>query len=123
MQRFFGGLLKLIVLKCSMMRSFSCYQLGHSEDNHKSHAGNRFLAVVHRLAASRSTSARVTACSLGPVLWGHLDFPHQLQLRGVITRALHDVEVIVRKSTATVLHEIAELVFDSRAVPWLVLMC
>jgi HEAT repeat protein len=31
--------------------------------------------------------------------------------------------VIVRKSTATVLHEIAELVFDSRAVPWLVLMC
>jgi len=29
----------------------------------------------------------------------------------------------VRKSTATVLHEIAELVFDSRAVPWLVLMC
>ena len=31
--------------------------------------------------------------------------------------------MIVRKSTATVLHEIAELVFDSRAVPWLVLMC
>lgn len=46
-----------------------------------------------------------------------------LQLRGVVTRALHDVDVIVRKSTATVLHEIAELVFDSRAVPWLVLMC
>jgi hypothetical protein len=45
------------------------------------------------------------------------------KLRGVITRALHDVEVIVRKSTATVLHEIAELVFDSRCVPWLVLMC
>lgn len=44
-------------------------------------------------------------------------------MRGVITRALHDVEVIVRKSTATVLHEIAELVFDSRCVPWLVLMC
>lgn len=41
----------------------------------------------------------------------------------MITRALHDVEVIVRKSTATVLHEIAELVFDSRCVPWLVLMC
>jgi hypothetical protein len=36
---------------------------------------------------------------------------------------LHDAEVIVRKSTATVLHEIAELVFDQRAVPWLVLMC
>jgi hypothetical protein len=44
-------------------------------------------------------------------------------LRGVITRALHDVEVIVRKSTAAVLHEIAELVFDARCVPWLVLMC
>lgn len=41
----------------------------------------------------------------------------------MITRALHDVEVIVRKSTATVLHEIAELVFDPRCVPWLVLMC
>lgn len=41
----------------------------------------------------------------------------------MITRALHDVEVIVRKSTATVLHEIAELVYDSRCVPWLVLMC
>lgn len=41
----------------------------------------------------------------------------------MITRALHDAEVIVRKSTATVLHEIAELVFDTRAVPWLVLMC
>ena len=36
---------------------------------------------------------------------------------------MHDVDVIVRKSTATVLHEIAELVFDQRAVPWLVLMC
>lgn len=31
--------------------------------------------------------------------------------------------MIVRKSTAHVLHEIAELVFDSRSVPWLVLMC
>ena len=113
-----GSLLKLIVLNCSMMRSPGCHDQSHS-----AHAGNRFLAVVHRLAASRSTSARVTACSLGPVLWSHLDFPHQLQLRGVITRALHDVEVIVRKSTATVLHEIAELVFDQRAVPWLVLMC
>jgi hypothetical protein len=30
---------------------------------------------------------------------------------------------MVRKSTATVLHEIAELVFDPRSVPWLVLMC
>lgn len=36
---------------------------------------------------------------------------------------MHDVEVMVRKSTATVLHEIAELVFDPRCVPWLVLMC
>lgn len=142
-----GSLLKLIVLNCNLMRSPSCedelLRRGKIDaemedelrrrfgprgeinmfDLHKLHAGNRFLAVVHRLAASRSTSARVTACSLGPVLWGHLDFPHQLQLRGVITRALHDVEVIVRKSTATVLHEIAELVFDKRSVPWLVLMC
>ena len=87
------------------------------------HAGNPFLSVVHRLAASKSTSARIAACSLGPVLWSHLDFPRQLQLRGVITRALRDVEVSVRKATATVLHEIAELVFDRRVVPWLVLMC
>ena len=126
-----GSLLKLIVLNCSMMRSPECviiakelYQkVSQRDESHKAHAGNRFLAVVHRLAASRSTSARVTACSLGPVLWSHLDFAHQLQLRGVITRALHDVEVVVRKSTATVLHDIAELVFDARAVPWLVLMC
>eukprot|EP00549_Striatella_unipunctata_P007288 CAMPEP_0118725816 /NCGR_PEP_ID=MMETSP0800-20121206/33351_1 /TAXON_ID=210618 ORGANISM="Striatella unipunctata, Strain CCMP2910" /NCGR_SAMPLE_ID=MMETSP0800 /ASSEMBLY_ACC=CAM_ASM_000638 /LENGTH=854 /DNA_ID=CAMNT_0006634559 /DNA_START=259 /DNA_END=2824 /DNA_ORIENTATION=+ len=135
-----GSLLKLIVLNNSMIRSIGC--LFHNDNSigdvdnpdetptrvdnserRKSHAGNRFLAVVHRLAASRSTSARIAACSLSPVLWSNLDFPHQLQLRGVITRALHDVEVIVRKSTATVLHEIAELVFDPRAVPWLVLMC
>jgi hypothetical protein len=116
-----GSLLKLIVLNCSVMKGADGVET--DECYHALHAGNRFLAVVHRLAASRSTSARVTACSLGPVLWGHLDFPHQLQLRGVITRALHDSDVIVRKSTATVLHEIAELVFDSRAVPWLVLMC
>eukprot|EP00529_Nitzschia_sp_RCC80_P006273 CAMPEP_0113467582 /NCGR_PEP_ID=MMETSP0014_2-20120614/14889_1 /TAXON_ID=2857 /ORGANISM="Nitzschia sp." /LENGTH=1581 /DNA_ID=CAMNT_0000359895 /DNA_START=545 /DNA_END=5287 /DNA_ORIENTATION=- /assembly_acc=CAM_ASM_000159 len=139
-----GSLLKLIILNCPIMRSPECEEMSamerhvdHEElqrrfggknsfsvnDYHRLHAGNRFLAVVHRLAASRSTSARITACSLGPVLWSHLDFPHQLQLRGVITRALHDVEVIVRKSTATVLHEIAELVFDPRCVPWLVLMC
>lgn len=142
-----GSLLKLIVLNCPIMRSPSCEEVSESSESadadveeearirfgptqkvssadlHRLHAGNRFLAVVHRLAASRSTSSRIAACSLGPVLWGHLDFPHQLQLRGVITRALHDVEVIVRKSTATVLHEIAELVFDSRSVPWLVLMC
>jgi len=139
-----GSLLKLIVLNCPIMRSPECgkeaaaaatsfdeakiseeeeHNDSSEADCHRLHAGNRFLAVVHRLAASRSTSARITACSLGPVLWSHLDFPHQLQLRGVITRALHDVEVIVRKSTATVLHEIAELVYDPRSVPWLVLMC
>lgn len=142
-----GSLLKLIILNCPIMRSPGCEAASSHEDvldpefeeemrrrfglkeylsavdRHKLHAGNRFLAVVHRLAASRSMSARITACSLGPVIWGHLDFPHQLQLRGVVTRALHDVEVIVRKATATVLHEVAELVFDSRCVPWLVLMC
>ncbi|KAL7555647.1 hypothetical protein ACA910_018320 [Epithemia clementina (nom. ined.)] len=142
-----GSLLKLIVLNCPIMRSPICESLSgsvasmdsewveelrrklgkkdfySSQELHRLHAGNRFLAVVHRLAASRSMSARITACSLGPVIWGHLDFPHQLQLRGVITRALHDVEVMVRKATANVLHEIAELVFDARCVPWLVLMC
>ncbi|KAL7539881.1 hypothetical protein ACHAXR_009677 [Thalassiosira sp. AJA248-18] len=141
-----GSILKLIVLNCSTAEDDSSSTnnddddddddddiMAHSTDddsdtrsaikNLSSNAGNCFLSVVHRLAASKSTSARVTACSLGPVLWSHLDFPRQLQLRGVITRALHDVEVIVRKSTATVLHEIAELVFDRRAVPWLVLMC
>ena len=96
-----GSLLKLIILNCSMMRSPDCgvhesdeheYLLNEqkrrfgyerqfsSVDAHRLHAGNRFLAVVHRLAASRSLSARVTACSLGPVLWGHLDFAHLLQV-------------------------------------------
>jgi hypothetical protein len=98
-----GSLLKLIILNCSMMRSRECLSLKADTvildleeehrrrfrsikrplsaiDIHRFHAGNRFLAVVHRLAASRSVSARVTACSLGPILWGHLDFPHQLQV-------------------------------------------
>jgi len=96
-----GSLLKLMVLNCPIMRSPGCESLSSQEhideeeikrrfgtvkslssfDIHRLHAGNRFLAVVHRLAASRSTSARITACSLGPVLWSHLDFPHQLQVR------------------------------------------
>lgn len=133
-----GSILKLIVVNCSTADdSISLYD-GENFDGESmssleqpssrscrraSHSGNPFLSVVHRLAASKSTSARVSACSLGPVLWSHLDFPRQLQLRGVITRALHDVEITVRKSTATVLHAIAELVFDRRSVPWLVLMC
>ena len=97
-----GSLLKLIVLNCSIMRSPDCESISGGKldeemmqemkrrfgarakldgaDVHRLHAGNRFLSVVHRLAASRSTSARITACSLGPVLWGHLDFPHQLQV-------------------------------------------
>jgi hypothetical protein len=96
-----GSLLKLIVLNCPIMRSPGCEEIfaehNHidesemkrrfgeikaisGDDFHRLHAGNRFLAVVHRLAASRSTSARITACSLGPVLWSHLDFPHQLQV-------------------------------------------
>jgi hypothetical protein len=101
-----GSLLKLIILNCSMMRSPGCtsFRDANNEldveaeqrrrfgtlkthvnglDLHRFHAGNRFLSVVHRLAASRSISARITACSLGPVLWGHLDFPHQLQVRDV----------------------------------------
>jgi len=91
-----GSLLKLIVLNCAVMRSLECerlFQEAHNADEGDEkkdsssiinkngiHAGNRFLAVVHRLAASRSTSARITACSLGPVLWSRLDFPHQLQV-------------------------------------------
>eukprot|EP00804_Cyclotella_cryptica_P018776 CCRYP_007252-RA/>CCRYP_007252-RA protein AED:0.14 eAED:0.15 QI:0/0/0/1/1/1/2/0/1534 len=134
-----GSILKLIVVNCSTtdndssviesadsMDGESMSTFGRSSSRssgRSSYSGNQFISVVHRLAASKSTSARVSACSLGPVLWSHLDFPRQLQLRGVITRALHDVEMTVRKSTATVLHEVAELVFDRRSVPWLVLMC
>ncbi|KAL3817412.1 hypothetical protein ACHAXA_011041 [Cyclostephanos tholiformis] len=140
-----GSILKLIVLNCSTIASegstlegvhiMEQSQQGDGESDNSylaassgsaastSTSGNCFISVVHRLAASKSTSARISACSLGPVLWSHIDFPRQLQLRGVLTRALHDVEVVVRKSTAVVLHEIAELVFDRRAVPWLVLMC
>lgn len=99
-----GSLLKLIVLNCPIMRSPCCEEISSNDhideeelrrrfgekkaisgqDVHRLHAGNRFLAVVHRLAASRSISARITACSLGPVLWSHLDFPHQLQVRYVL---------------------------------------
>ena len=134
-----GSILKLIAVNCSTANDrhvdiesedltdgesvSSLGQISSKNNGHSAYLGNPFLSVVHRLAASKSISARVSACSLGPVLWSHLDFPRQLQLRGVITRALHDVDLTVRKSTATVLHEIAELVFDRRSVPWLVLMC
>lgn len=113
-----GSLLKLIIRNSAEAGArFDDKAEGIAE------GGNAFLAVVHRLAASRSPPARITACSLGPVLWSHLDFAHTLQLRGVMTRSLHDVDVNVRRSTAAVLHETAELVFDPRSVPWLVLMC
>ena len=127
-----GSILKLIILNCSTNEGATIERSDNMEelsadtpqtDGPNLTSGNCFLSVVHRLAASKSTSARVSACSLGTVLWSHIDFPRQLQLRGVLTRALHDVEVMVRKSTAVVLHEIAELVSDRRAVPWLVLMC
>jgi len=127
-----GSILKLIVLNCTTAED-STINFGEPLDNkststaeqtarNERNAGNCFLSVVHRLAASKSVSARVSACSLGPVLWNHLDFPRQLQLRGVITRALHDVDVGVRKATAAVVHEISEMLFDRRAVPWTVLM-
>lgn len=127
-----GSILKLIILNCSTNEGATIEGSDNMEELSADTpqtggpnliSGNCFLSVVHRLAASKSTSARVSACSLGTVLWSHIDFPRQLQLRGVLTRALHDVEVMVRKSTAVVLHEIAELVSDRRAVPWLVLMC
>ena len=101
-----GSLLKLIILSCTTMRSPTCTSLLPNDksvigvdfeeeqrrrfgqcqpvselDLHRLHAGNRFLSVVHRLAASRCISARKVACSLGPILWGLLDFPHQLQVR------------------------------------------
>lgn len=127
-----GSILKLIILNCSTNEGATIQVSDNMKelsadtpqtDGPNLISGNCFLSVVHRLAASKSISARVSACSLGTVLWSHIDFPRQLQLRGVLTRALHDVEVMVRKSTAVVLHEIAELVSDRRAVPWLVLMC
>lgn len=107
-----GSLLKLIVLNCPIMRSPRCEEISSENshidedelkrrfgekkaisgsDYHRLHAGDRFLAVVHRLAASRSTSARITACSLGPVLWSHLDFPHQLQVSVDVRNFCHFV--------------------------------
>jgi hypothetical protein len=107
-----GSLLKLIVLNCPIMRSPRCEEISSENshinedelnrrfgekraisgsDFHRLHAGNRFLAVVHRLAASRSTSARITACSLGPVLWSHLDFAHQLQVSSNKPRNLRPI--------------------------------
>jgi hypothetical protein len=65
-----GSLLKLIIRNSA-------------EDKAGGKGGNVFLAVVHRLAASRSPPARITACSLGPVLWNHLDFAHTLQVRNI----------------------------------------
>jgi hypothetical protein len=97
------SLLKLIVLHCRIMRSAWCEELWAKKargddpevqeelllcrfgpasgkvtatlfDLLRLHAGKWFLAVLHRLAASRSTSASITACLLGPVIWGPLGF-------------------------------------------------
>lgn len=72
-----GSLLKLIIRNCAEAGAKG----GNNKDKPGGKGGNVFLAVVHRLAASRSPPARITACSLGPVLWNHLDFPHTLQVR------------------------------------------
>ena len=73
-----GSLLKLIIRNSA--EAAASQSFGNRTEDAK--GGNVFLAVVHRLAASRSPPARITACSLGPVLWGHLDFAHTLQVSG-----------------------------------------
>jgi hypothetical protein len=74
-----GSLLKLIIRNSAEAGA----QCGNNKDKDGGKGGNVFLAVVHRLAASRSPPARITACSLGPVLWNHLDFAHTLQVRNI----------------------------------------
>ncbi|GMI00021.1 hypothetical protein TrST_g12749 [Triparma strigata] len=83
--------------------------------------GNRFVSVVHGLSGSKSPLSRKVGVSLCPILWSFATFPYRLQLRGIITRSLHDIDQTVRRSTGRVLTEIVE--GREREVPWLVLMC
>ena len=63
--------------------------------------------------------------SITPILWGYVDFPRHLQLRGIITRSLHDIDQSVRRSTGQVLLNIVEILQKASVTvtPWLVLMC
>lgn len=85
---------------------------------------NFLLQIIHRLAGSTSELSRKVGVSLTPILWKSVDFHHHLQLRGIVTRSLHDVEQSVRSATGRVLMEIVEMMDDSGSTtPWLVLMC
>ena len=72
-----------------------------------------------------SPLSRKVGVSITPILWGFVDFPHHLQLRGIITRSLHDIDQSVRRATGQVLLNIVEIIRDDKvsATPWLVLMC
>jgi len=83
--------------------------------------GNRFVSFVHGLSGSKSALSRKVGVSLCPILWTFSTFPYRLQLRGIITRSLHDIDQTVRRSTNRVLQEIVES--RHRETPWLVLMC
>ena len=82
-------------------------------------------ASSHPLSLSGSSSplSRKVGVSMTPILWGFVDFSHHLQLRGIVTRSLHDVEKSVRAATGRVLMEIVEMIGGNASViPWLVLI-
>ena len=78
------------------------------------------VATVHRLSGSSSPLSRTVGVSLCPVLWPFCSPPYLLQLRGIVTRALHDVDSSVRRATSRVLMSVVGLARESS---WLVLMC
>jgi len=108
------------------------------------------LPLVHHLASSRASACRVCAVKIGAnTVWrtltstaapsnptstndptGHI-VPYLLQLRGILTRCLHDVDESVRAVTSRGLAELVESSLSSDApslltvygtLPWLVLM-
>jgi len=85
---------------------------------------NLLLQTIHTLSGSSSALSRKVGVSMTPILWTFVDFPHHLQLRGIVTRSLHDVEEGVRAATGRVLMEIVEMLDgNANTTPWLVLMC
>ena len=81
----------------------------------------QLVPFVHRLATANSVSSRVVCCQFLPVVYPSLPLSQQLQLRGVVTRFIHDEVSIVREYAADALAALAQTA-DATAVQWLLLL-
>ncbi|CAM9679562.1 unnamed protein product, partial [Laminaria digitata] len=79
------------------------------------------LALAHRLALSISVCARGACCALVAQTYGLPPLPRQLQLRGILSRLLHDPIAGVRGEAVKALALVAT-VADASAGRWLLLL-